>query len=55
MGALEEERWTHLVECSTLEPCLLDVHVLELDMCHLELERFTCGPILCRVRLLVVD
>jgi hypothetical protein len=42
---LEGEFWTHLVECSTLDPCLLDVHALELDMCHLELECFTCGSI----------
>jgi hypothetical protein len=52
---LEEEHWILLEACSTLEPCLLDVHALELDMCHLGLECSICGPKLCRVRLLVVD
>jgi hypothetical protein len=52
---LEEEHWTNLVEHSTLDPCLLDVLTLELDMCHLELEHFTCGPIYCLVRFFVLD
>jgi hypothetical protein len=43
------------METSSLDPCLMDVLTLELDMCHLELEHSTCGPILCRVSLLVVD
>jgi hypothetical protein len=36
IGALEEERWTHLVEFSPWDPCFVDIHTLELDMCHLE-------------------
>jgi hypothetical protein len=52
---VEEECWTFLEEYSILEPYLLDMHALELDMCHLELECSTCRPILYRVRLLVMD
>lgn len=51
---LEEERWTFLKEHSTLDPCLLNMHALELDIV-VEIEHSTCGPILCRVRLLVMD
>lgn len=40
---------------SRVEPCWLDVLTLELDMCHLALECFMCGPIYCLVRFLVVD
>ena len=53
--SLDKEHWTHLMEHSSLEPCLLDAHVLELDMWHIELECSTCGHILLRVRLLLVD
>jgi hypothetical protein len=35
---LEEDPWSLLEECSTLEPFLLDMHALELE-CS------TCGPI----------
>jgi hypothetical protein len=52
---LEDEHWTLLEEHSALDPCLLDLHASKLDMCHLELENSTCGPNLCRVKLLVVD
>jgi hypothetical protein len=52
-GALEH--WTHLAECSPWNPCLLDMYALDSEMCHLGLECFTCGPIYCLVRLLVVD
>jgi hypothetical protein len=50
-----EEHWTYLVEHSTLDPCLLDILTLELVLCHLELQQFTCGPIYCLVILLVVE
>jgi hypothetical protein len=49
---LEEERWTFLEKHSTLDPCLLDMHALELDIYHLELQCFTCGNVNCLVRLL---
>jgi hypothetical protein len=37
------------VESSPLDPFLLDVHALELDMGHLELDCFTCGYVSCLV------
>jgi hypothetical protein len=43
------------MENPALDPCLLDILTLEHDMCHLELEHSTCGPILCKVMLLVED
>ena len=52
---LLEEHWELIVECSTWNPFLVDMHTLELEMCHLELECFTCDPINCLVSLLVMD
>jgi hypothetical protein len=42
---LEEESYTHLMEHSMFNPCLLDVLPLELGMCELDLEFSTCGDI----------
>jgi hypothetical protein len=58
IGALEalgNDNLTMFEDHSTLEPFLLDVRDLELNTCHLELEGSTCGPILHRVRLTVMD
>jgi hypothetical protein len=35
-GPLEEEHWTLGSSTHALEPCLLIIITLELDMCHLE-------------------
>ena len=35
---LKEKHWTILKKHLGLDPCLLNMHALELDMCHLEIE-----------------
>ena len=34
-STLEEKHWTFLKDHFALDPCLLEMHALEVDMCHL--------------------